>query len=406
MHVLFVSTRSPWPLTGGHALRTFHLLREAARQHCVSFLTFVQHEEEWDGLPVLREFCEDVVALPIPGGGKLALAASLSANVLSSRPFVATKYDTQGMRRAIDRVKESRNIDLIHLDMLPLSVYAGSAGRAPVVQVDHNVEYILLERRAANQTGFSKRFWTMQAERLKRFESAAVRNATRTIAVSDLDAGILRQLAPGAEVRTVPNGVDTAFFHPLPGASNPDHLVFVGSMTYYPNVDSVHYFVDAIWPAIRAARPKAQFTVIGAHPPESIKAFGSAAGINVLGQVPDIRPYVGDAAVYVVPLRVGGGTRLKILDAMAMGKAIVSTTVGCEGLDVADGRDIAVADTPSEFAGRVLTLMNDAATRDLMGSAARATVQAAYGWERLGAMQESVYQEARDAIRRGERDDG
>lgn len=371
----------------------------------MSFLTFIQHDEEWDGLPVLREFCEDVVAFPIPGSGKMATAASLAANVLSHKPYVATKYDTRAMRNEIARVQDSRVVDLMHLDMLPLSVYSGAADGAPVVQVDHNVEYILLERRAANQKGISKRFWSVQAARLKRFETAAVERATRTIAVSDLDAEVLRQLAPRSEIRTVPNGVDTEYFQPVAEAANAEELVFVGAMTYYPNVDSVKYFVEDIWPLIRAVRPNARFTVIGAHPPESIKAYGLAPGINVVGQVPDIRPYVGNAAVYVVPLRVGGGTRLKILDAMAMGKAIVSTSVGCEGLEVSNGRDIAVADTPNAFAERVLSLMNDAATRARMGTAARATVQAAYGWERLGAMQEAVYREACDAVRQAQRDD-
>lgn len=394
MHVLFISTRSPWPLTGGHALRTFHLLREAAQRHRVSFLTFVQHEEEWDGLATLREFCADVVALPIPLSGKAAMAASLVGNLASGRPYVALKYDTRAMRVAIREVRELCAVDLLHLDMLPLAVYAAAAGAVPVVQVDHNVEYVLLERRAATERGVSRLFWNEQARRLRRFEAEALRGATRTIAVSDLDAEILRQLTPGAEVRTVPNGVDTGFFQPGVDAPDADELVFVGAMTHYPNVDSVRYFVDDILPRIRASRPNARFTVIGAHPPESIRSCGSVPGVNIVGQVPDIRPHVGKAAVYVVPLRVGGGTRLKILDAMAMGKAIVSTSVGCEGLMVTDGRDIAVEDAPATFADRVLALMGDAPRREAMGAAARDTVQAFYGWERLGAMQEAVYQEA------------
>lgn len=395
MHVLFISTRSPYPLNGGHALRTFHTLREAARRHYVSFLTFVQHEEEWDGLPVLKEFCEDVVALPIPADGKVALAATLAGNVFSNKPYVARKYNTHGMRGAIRAVCESSAVDLLHLDMLPLSVYAGQAGSAAIVQVDHNVEYVLLERRARAERGLARRFWSEQARRLRTFEATAINKADRTIAVSDIDAAILRELAPGSEVRTVPNGVDTEYFQPLPEGPDADSLVFVGAMTHFPNVDSVRFFLDDIWPRIRAARPNARFTIIGAHPPDSIRAAGALPGVTVEGQVPDIRPFVGKASVYVVPLRVGGGTRLKILDAMAMGKAVVSTSVGCEGLEVADGLNIAIEDVPDAFAARVLALMGDARGRDEMGRAARATVQSTYGWQRLGALQEGVYQEAR-----------
>ncbi|HEY3266703.1 MAG TPA: glycosyltransferase [Armatimonadota bacterium] len=400
MHVLFVSTRSPYPLNGGHPLRTYHTLREAAKRHYVSFLTFIQHEDEWDGLSVLEEFCEDVVALPVPADErKAALGAGLVGNIASRRPFVAQKYETHAMRHAIRQVVETSPVDLLHLDMLPLSVYRRDAGLVPVVQVDHNVEYILLERRAKTEGGLARMFWAQQARRLKRFEAEAIGAATRTIAVSDIDAAILRELAPGAEVRTVPNGVDVDFFEPADQPPEPDELVFVGAMTHYPNVDSVRFFVDEIWPRIRAVRPNAHFTVIGPHPPESVLAYGRLPGVTVAGLVPDIRPFVAKAAVYVVPLRVGGGTRLKILDAMAMGKAIVSTAVGCEGLEVTDGADIAVEDTPDAFAARVLGFMADATARDSMGRAARATAERLYGWPRLGEMQEAVYQEARAAWR-------
>lgn len=395
MHVLFLSTRSPWPLNGGHPLRTYHLLREAAKRHRVSFLTFVQHEEEWEGLAVLEEFCDSVTALPVPSDrSRAALAASLMRNVASSLPFVAEKYDSAEMRAAIARVAEHAPVDLLHLDMLPLSVYNGAAGNPPTVLVDHNVEYILLERRAKTQRGAAKAFWAAQAARLKRFEAAAVRAATRTIAVSDVDAEILRGLVPGAEVRVVPNGVDGAFFQPGDEPDDSDNLVFVGAMTHYPNVDSVKHFVEDIWPRVRAARPAARLTVVGAHPPAAIRGYNGRDGVEVAGQVPDIRPYVQKAAVYVVPLRVGGGTRLKILDAMAMGKAIVSTPVGCEGLEVSDGENIAVAASPEDFAHRTLALMDDAAARAAMGQAARRTVLDRYGWSRLGDLQEAVYQEA------------
>lgn len=394
MHVLFVSTRSPYPLTGGHALRTFHLLREAARRHSVSFVTFIQHAEEWEGLKVLEEFCESVVAMETPADrSRLSLAAGLVANVASTAPFVAAKYDTPQMRAAIDKAS-ARKVDLLHLDMLPLAVYLNALPGVPTVLVDHNVECVLLERRVDTESGVARLFWQSQARRLKKFEADAVSRATRVIAVSDIDADILRQLAPGAQVRTVPNGVDVEYFSPSPVAADPDEIVFVGAMTHQPNVDSVRFFCDSIWPTVRAARPAARFTVIGAHPPDAIRAYGRLPGVSIEGQVPDIRPYVAKAAVYVVPLRVGGGTRLKILDAMAMGKAIVSTSVGCEGLEVRDGHDIVVADEADDIASRVLRLMDDATIREDLGRNARRTVEARYTWAQLGEAQEAVYQEA------------
>jgi sugar transferase (PEP-CTERM/EpsH1 system associated) len=394
MRVLFISTRSPYPLTGGHALRTFHLLREAARRHAVTFLTFVQHPEEWDGLKVLEEFCVRVVAMETPADrSRLSLAAGLVANLPSSLPFVAAKYDTKEMRAAIAEASQ-QEVDLLHLDMLPLAVYLDALPGAPTVLVDHNVEHILLERRVETESGLARAFWRTQARRLKRFEAGAVSRATRVIAVSDVDAAILRGLSPGAEVRTVPNGVDVDYFRPSEQAEDGNEIVFVGAMTHQPNVDSVRFFCESVWPVVRATRPGARFTVIGAHPPDSVLAYGKLPGVSIEGQVPDIRPYVSRAAVYVVPLRVGGGTRLKILDAMAMGKAIVSTAVGCEGLEVRDGHDIVVADEPGDIAAKVLMLMDDAALRNRLGRAARQTVEERYTWERLGEAQEAVYQEA------------
>ena len=401
MHVLFLSTRSPYPINGGHPQRTFHLLQEAARRHYVSFVTFIQHPEEWDGLDKIKEFCQEVYAFEAPSdSSKFALGAGLVANTISSRPFVAQKYDTMAFRRTIRRVREDHGIDLLHLDMLPLVAYANEAPNKAKVLVHHNVEHVLLQRRADTEKGLARRFWLEQARRLKNYEAEAVRKVTRSIAVSDVDAEILTQLAPGCQVRTVPNGVNTEYFTPMDVPVDPLEILYVGAMTHHPNVDAVRYFCEKSWPIIRAAKPNAKFTIVGAHPPPDLKALEERyGGVTVVGQVPDIRPYVARASVYVVPLRIGGGTRLKILDAMAMGKAVVTTSIGCEGLEVTDGRDIIIADTPELFAGWVLDVMKNPEMQQAIGVSARATVERLYTWKRLGELQEMVYQEAKAEIK-------
>ena len=399
MHVLFLSTRSPLPMNGGHPLRTFHTLQEAAKRHYVTFVTFIQHPEEWDGRDHIREMCDNVLAFEAPAdASRFALGTGLLRNIASNKPFVARKYDVQKVRSAIRHIKNQEIVDLYHFDMLPLSVYASEAVGKPTVLVHHNVEYKLLERRSAVETGFARTFWTQQARRLKKFEAESLERVTRSIAVSDMDAALPQDLSPLAHVHTVPNGVDTKYFQPGIGDPDPHEVVFVGSMTHQPNVDSVQYFCSDIWPLVRQGNPNARFSVVGAYPPDSVKALGSIDGVSIIGQVPDIRPYVHSAAVYVVPLRIGGGTRLKILDAMAMSKAIVSTSIGCEGLEVANGLDIVIADTPEEFARRILELLRDPERRESLGVAARGTVEARYTWDRIGELQEAVYQSARAAV--------
>jgi glycosyltransferase involved in cell wall biosynthesis len=183
----------------------------------------------------------------------------------------------------------------------------------------------------------------------------------------------------------VPNGVDTTFFHPAPPGMAPapgadPQIVFTGMMAYYPNHDGVLYFADAIWPAIRRELPAAHWLIVGAEPPPAVRALDGAAGITVTGRVDDVRPYSWRSGVSIVPLRMGGGTRLKIVEALAMGQAVVSTSVGCEGIAVAPGRNLVVADDPAAFAAAVVDLLRDPARAAAIGAAGRALAEQQYSW--------------------------
>jgi glycosyltransferase involved in cell wall biosynthesis len=245
---------------------------------------------------------------------------------------------------------------------------------------EHNVEYQIwrrlatLERRVARRT-----LLEIEWRKLRRCEAAACAAADLTIAVSEEDRQALNDVARGARITSVPTGVDTAYFAPGGRPEVPRRIVFTGSMDWYPNQDAVLHFIEAILPRIRAEIPEVSFTVVGRNPGPRLTSL-ARLGVTVTGTVADVRPYIDEAALYVVPLRAGGGTRLKIFEALAMAKAVVSTTIGAEGLGVTSDRDIVLADGPDAFARAVVSLLRDGPARHRLGHAGRALVESAYTW--------------------------
>jgi glycosyltransferase involved in cell wall biosynthesis len=234
----------------------------------------------------------------------------------------------------------------------------------------------------------------LEAFKLRKLEARAARVFHIHVTVSEADAARLARTVPTSSIAVVPNGVDMEYFHPGDGLEEPDTLVHVGGLNWYPNADGIRFFLTKIWDQIRRERPGVRLRLVGPRPPQDIQEVAQRVGVDVLGYVPDVRPIVWGSAVFVVPLRIGGGTRLKILDAMAMGKAVVSTSIGCDGLEVRPGEDIVVADTAGEFASRVVTLLRDESSRKVLGANARGTVERLYSWDRVGERLETAYQRA------------
>ncbi len=275
--------------------------------------------------------------------------------------------------------------------------------RPPAVVTHHNIESMLMGRRASvEKQPLARRFLARETRKLEAYERAESARYDVNIVVSDADGVALASLVPGVRRAVVPNGVDVTYFAPAEVAQTPT-LVYTGGLTMFANLDAVMYFVKDIWPRIAARVPDATFHAVGRHPPQVLKDAAAAdPRIVVPGFVDDIRPLVGRSAVYVVPLRVGGGTRLKVLDAMAMGKAIVSTSIGCEGIDVRPGEHLVVADTPEAFADATVALLADPARRHALGRAARAQAEAKYAWGHVGEQLFDAYAQA-IAIRKGPR---
>jgi glycosyltransferase involved in cell wall biosynthesis len=390
--LLFVASRLPWPPREGHQLRSWHLLRAAARAHEVHLLC-LKRADEGEPQRTLHDTVASVTTVPLPALRDPLNAVHAAWRWLAHRePPILARYDTAALRRAFARLV--RGVDLVHLDILAVAGLRDLVPRAmPVVLDEHNVESALLQARAAIEPARWRRtllHW--QARAVERFEAAACGSADRVLACSDDDARRLRTLAAAARIDTVPNGVDLQAF---PSFSDvvPSHrtLVFVGQMSWFPNRDGIADFMQHTLPRIRE-RCDARLQVIG-HRGDMQAPAAVAEAVEFTGFVDDLRPLVRDAAVYVVPLRAGSGTRLKILEAMAMGKAIVSTRIGAEGIGLRHEETALLADTPEDFTAAVCRLLGDAPLRQRLGAAARRAAERDYGWDAIGARLLRIYSE-------------
>jgi polysaccharide biosynthesis protein PslH len=394
MKILVMTTKSPYPLFEGRALRTYNLIKQAALHHEIHLLSFVQNQEDLDGIEHMRGICPVVEFEKLYfEGSKGQLLQDAVSELFSRAPLPVVKYQTSAMQARLRRLMADHHYDLIHLDMLHLAPYMDLCGSTPVCLVEHNVEHVILDRRADTETRpLHKAYLRYQARKLKHFEARACGQAGHVVTVSELDAQQLRELSPGARVTSVPNGVDTEFFTAGEQPHRPNSLVFVGGFTWFPNLDAIRYFCDEVLPLVTKVVPDLMLTVIGKQPDSAVvDEIARHPNVRLTGQVDDIRPYVDEAAAYVVPLRIGGGTRLKILDALSMSKAIVSTSVGCEGLNVTDGQSILVADTPQAMARTIIDIFQQPELAQRIGRAGRALVEREYDWRAVGKGLMTVY---------------
>ncbi len=394
MNILVVSTKCPWPLNEGRALRTYNLLKQAAERHEITLCTYVQSQEEEEGLAEMRKFCKAVHAVPLyRSAPRLSLIADAIRELFGSVPLHAKKYARRPMLDLIARLARTESFDVLHLDMLHLGELRRAAPDLPLVLVQHNVESQILRRRLDNEKNpVLKAYLSYQTKKLERYEIETCNAADHVVTVSEEDADLLRELGVSAPIRSVPNAVDTEFFTPSETPREPDTLIYVGTLTWFPNEDAVRHFMSDIMPIIRQRRPDVVLKVIGKVPGGSKAAqWQGDPAIEFLGFVDDIRPHVAAAAVYVVPLRIGGGTRLKILDALAMGKALVTTAIGCEGLGLDDGQQAAIADDPTGFAEAVCALLSDDSRCAQLGANGRDYVCERFRWETIALGMDEVY---------------
>ena len=396
MRILWLKTDLLLPLDKGGKLRTWHLMRHLAKQHEISYLAFAEPDQPQADITGMREVASRVetVTRSEPAKGTWRFYADAAMHVVDPLPYAVGKYRSAEFRRRFDALVAEIDFDLIVCDFLFPAVNLPKQLPCPAVIFTHNVESEIWRRHAETKTGaLAKLLYGMQYRRMLRYEGDALRRFDGVLAVSDADRDTFNRIYPGAIQRpahVVPTGVDTAFFTAAPSEAPSRQLVFTGSMDWLPNEDSMLYFSRDVLPLIRAEEPDVQLSIVGRAPTPAVKQLGEQAGVTVTGRVDDVRPYMRDGAVYIVPLRIGGGTRLKIFEAMAMGKAVVSTTVGAEGLPVTNGEHVLLADQPDTFARAVVQLLRDVDRRRQLEAAARTLVVETYDWAAVSGALESA----------------
>ena len=396
MRILWVKMGGLWPPTSGGRTRSLQILSELARRHEVTVVTTHGIDDDPDGLVERLSHCARVISLPylVPKRGSVRFPLTVARSWFSSDPVDLWKWRVPAVHQCVEGLIDSGTVDVCVADFLFAAANVPTR-EVPAVLFEHNVEYLIWKRlHDLESVPWKRALLGIEWRKLRAREAAACRRATLTVAVSEHDSRRLSEIAPAANVTWVPTGVDTEYFAPRQSAERPNHIVFSGSMDWHPNEDAVRYFLGDILPRIRAGIADVSFSVVGRNPTASLRAFAEAAGAAVTGTLDDIRPEIAAAAICVVPLRAGSGTRLKIFEAMAMGKAVVSTTLGAEGLAIDSGCHFMCADGEQAFADAVIALLRDPARRRRIAAAGRALVEDRYSWAQVARPFESHCQAA------------
>lgn len=419
--ILFLTPQVPYPPHQGTTIRNYNLIAHLADDFEIHLLSFRHPGDELPANSPLGRFCAVTEVVPAPSRSLLQRAAT---TLFHPAPDMALRLASREFQARLGMLVERYRYDIIQVEGIEMAPYAHwltthplwrsaqdkevrpeiPIGRPKLVFDDHNAEYVLQQRAWETDSRQPKRWIAagysfIQWHKLQRYELQTCRLADAVVAVSEADQQALRRLDPALDVAVVPNGVDLAYYAAYDRQSDPQAvdygphaLVFTGKMDFRPNIDAVVWFAREVFPLVRQQVPDAVFLVAGKQPHQRVVELGKLPGVVVTGWVPDIRAYIAAAAVYVVPLRIGGGTRLKVLEALAMGCALVSTPLGAEGFNLEGTDMVAFAEEAPQFAEAVVALLRDPARRRRMGEAGRRFVADHYGWDRIVPRMRRVYE--------------
>jgi sugar transferase (PEP-CTERM/EpsH1 system associated) len=398
MKILWLSHLVPYPPKGGVLQRAYHLLHELSRYHEVDLIAFHQPDLMRPLVPSMEEglrmaeealssFCGRLAFVPIEseqgfmGKHRLALRSLVTRD-----PYTINWLKSKHYAAEIDRFLQTKDYDLVHLDTISLLPYFKQVQHLPTVLDHHNIESHMLLRRAENETHPLKAWYFRQeGRRLQRYEEEYCPRVDLNITCSEMDLDRLKKIVPGCRAEEVPNGVDVDYFSPDFEAKQNNSILFVGTLNWYPNVEAVEFIAHELWPLLKRSVPGVSVDIIGASPPQDIVDFANnEQGFHVHGFVDDIRPYFNRASVYVCPIMDGGGTKLKVLDALAMGKALVAHEIACEGINVQDGENVIFAETGEAYVAAIRNLLENEERRKEMGRKARELAVSTYAYESIG----------------------
>jgi glycosyltransferase involved in cell wall biosynthesis len=403
MKILWLSHFLPYPPKGGALQRSHNLLLQAARRHEVHLVSLNQRsilptpEDVEEATGFLSNLCKRVEVFPIPSdAAKWCWVTMAMVSYLKPSPYDVNWLTNRSMGRFLDGLSKTETFDLIHVDTIGLYPYISAFTETPVVLNHHNIESHMMRRRFEKEKkGLNKIYFHRESAKLKRMEQSVCGKCAVNLVVSQLDGIRLKENAGDVRIFVISNGVDIEYFHPIKAiGERREGLIFAGAMDWYPNREAVLFFLKEIWPKLHKEKPERHATFLGRNPPSELLEAAKNSAVLVPGFVDDVRPYLDDAGIYVCPIRDGGGTRLKILDALAMAKPLVATGLGVEGLDLVDGVHYLRAETAEEFVDQINRLEQNPQLCQILAMAGQRFVQERFSWDVIGKKLDDAYQEA------------
>lgn len=396
MRILFIVDSIPFPILGGASLRNYNLLRRLAAEHEVWLVAFTKNAEQTKSVEHIKEFCAGVEVVESHSQSALSDLPNYIKYVLNGIPPELRLFKSKALIQKIQDLLSQIQFDVIHIDQIFMGLYLEEI---PIEEQSrtlwglHDVDFVKYERIIQLEQKKVRRFrlW-LNNQFMYHWEPNYAAKFGRCITVSELDKQLLIDENPDLKIEVIPNGVDAFSFAPMPEFQGKHALIFVGNMAYLPCIDAVLYFYEQILPIILQSIPDVEFWIVGKDPSEQILRLNSDK-VHVTGRVEDVRPYYEQSTVCVVPLRAGGGTRLKILEAIALGRPVVSTSIGCEGLNLLDNEHILIADDPVSFAQKTIRLLTDPSFRQHVVCNGRQIIETRYDWNVIAKRLIEVYQE-------------
>ena len=397
MRVLQLAPRVCWPLDTGAKLRNYHLARVLAERALVTLVAFANEGQRRGNL---QDFYRQVFAVRRDGHNSFP---KILRGAIGRTPLPLLNYTTRKMKQELIRILDVQDFDIVQIESIHLMAYLPLIRRAarkrPLAVLDwHNIESELMHQYGDRESNsFRKAYAKRTARLMSEFEKRALREFDAHVVVSEPDAERLRKLNSDARIFVIENGVDTAYYSDVAagasnGTSTTNRIVFVASMDYHANINAAISFARDVWPRAREQKGDLIFTIVGRDPGPEVRELASLPGVEVTGTVDDVHPYYHEALAAIVPLRAGGGSRLKILEAMAAGVPVISTTLGAEGLDVKSGENILIADSDDQLTEAIIELAENVNQRTGLIEGGRALVSKRYDWEKVGAKLLGVYQ--------------
>ncbi|MGI9146796.1 MAG: glycosyltransferase family 4 protein [Chloroflexota bacterium] len=378
LRILIVTPSLPYPLIWGFGIRVYQIIKYLAQQHHVTVLAYAGPNDQ-DSIAALGQTGATVLAVVREEPTTAAKRQAQLGSLFSFDSFQWQSLESSAMQMAIDRALADEEFDIIQVESSQMTGFDFKSTASLLVD-EHNIEYELLYRTFAIERSALRKFYNwVEYRKFRHEEQRSWKQSDGCVLTSGREEAILHRYSPRTPTLVVPNGVDIDAFRPTRDARDPNSVVFVGVMHYRPNVDAALYFAREIMPRLLQERPNLVFTIVGGGPPDELRRLASR-NIVLTDRVPDTRSYLGGAGVVVIPLRMGSGTRLKVLEGLAMGCPLVSTSVGCEGIAVTDGEHLLVADGPADFARSVLRVLDDERLASELGQSGRALVEARYSW--------------------------